>query len=102
MLIVFYEWLCFDARKGWEIIYRFLNKRMHAKLFEASSRPSSSSELSEEDLKHKRQLDLWQRELTKSQIDSAMKIMGLFALDKIYSYDALPVCSNLEVIGYGS
>lgn len=96
IFILCYENLYSDPVREIRCLFNYLNLSVSESVFENIKKPSPMTKKSSPLITGKDPLLHWRDDLRRGQIDRALKIMGEFGLDKIYSDEALPDYSGIE------
>ncbi len=90
--VVFYERLCVDTKAEIERLFAFLGHRNshRAELRSATRSKTDWRDTAVEQKSGENRVKGWQRHVSLEQMETAMKILRLFALDEIYGEDPLP------------
>lgn len=88
--LAFYENFCRDPRSEIKRMFDFLGKDMDEGVLDAVRKPSRVTREDSAIFKGRNPVSDWKDKLTQGQIKSAMEILKLFGLHKIYSEDVMP------------
>lgn len=88
--LAFYEEFCHDPRAEIKRMFDFLGKDMDSKVLNAIGRPSGVSREDSAIFKGRDLISDWKDRLTQKQVKSAMEILELFGLHRVYSEDIMP------------
>jgi hypothetical protein len=100
--LILYENLCEDPEGEVKRLFAFLGKGFDESLLQKMKKPSPFSRPGSAILSGESLVDSWRKHVTDAQLQSAVEILGLFELDKIYSEEAMPDLSGaLTLMGTG-
>jgi hypothetical protein len=88
--LAFYENFCKDPQAEIKRMFDFLGKKINKDALNVAARPSIMARDDSAIVNDKDLVSDWKNRVTEDQIKSAMKILKLFKLDKIYSEDTMP------------
>ncbi len=89
--IVFYENLCVKPEEEIKRIFAFLGESYDSRVLQTARMPSQLARKSSAVMVGESLTDSWRKGLTRDQIQTAMEILHLFGLDRIYGEESLPL-----------
>ena len=68
-------------------IYNYIGEKYTEKIFEKVKKPSFTTVIGKSSFKRKDPLNIWKEDLSKKQIEAALKILNQFDLEAMYKLD---------------
>jgi hypothetical protein len=91
--LTFYEHFCEYPESEIDGLFSFLGKSYDKTVFEQLHKPSPVARSTSAIVSGGSLIDDWRRQITDEQTRKAVKVLGLFGLDKIYSHGSMPNAS---------
>jgi hypothetical protein len=88
--LCFYESFCENPHKEIQKLFSFLGKKFDEKVLCKLRTPSSLTRKDSAIIKGTSLIDSWREHVSVQDLESALEILNLFGLEKIYSGDSMP------------
>lgn len=88
--LTFYEHFCEYPESAINGLFSFLGKSYDPTVYKQLRKPSPVARKTSAIVSGGSLIDDWRKEITDQQTQRAVEILGLFGLDRIYSYDSVP------------
>ena len=88
--LAFYENFCEEPEPEIGRLFSFLGKDYDETVFKNLSKPSPVTRKDGAIFSGGTLINSWRKQITDEQIQRAVKILGLFGLDRIYAHDSMP------------
>lgn len=93
-LLVFYEQLCMDPQHELSRIFKYINQPITDEVISVLKKPSAFSKEDSAIMSGGNLVSSWRKHVTASQIQTALKIVSHFGLDRFYDSGVYPVMGN--------
>ncbi|NQU44780.1 sulfotransferase domain-containing protein [bacterium] len=97
--VAFYERLCVDPEHQLPGLLDFAGETFNARVLQAVRRPSHVSQANSAIRSGDDLVNRWRRDVSRDQLDRAMRILGEFGLDRLYGESGMPLIAEDRALG---